>query len=182
MRKQLGISLVEVLVTLLLSSIGLLGLASLQLQALQATLDSAQRSQAAWLMYDLTERMRASAQADNAAFQVGVSCGSLPKMCAAQMTAAGLQAASDCSASEMALFSLWEANCAYSDLAGQQDSRSSSRDSVIVDRDGGSSQLVKLSANGAGVIAEASWLLKTVRNQESTKLQLGMGHRQEILR
>ena len=43
---QAGSSLIEVLVTLLIFSVGLLGLAAMQLNALQGSADSGQRSQA----------------------------------------------------------------------------------------------------------------------------------------
>lgn len=179
MNRQTGVSLIEVLVCLLLSAIGLLGLASLQLQALQSTLDSAQRSQAVWLMQDLVERMRASAQADNSDYQVGVSCGSLPRMCAHQMTASGLKSASDCTPAQMALFNLWESNCAYSALAGQEHSLSNSRDALILDST--QAQVFQLSVSGEVMSAEASWLRKAVR-QPSADVLPGLSHRQEIFR
>ena len=59
-KKQSGITLIEVLVTLLITTVGLLGVAALQLSALKTTSDSAQRSQVVWLMQDLIERMRAN--------------------------------------------------------------------------------------------------------------------------
>src|SRR5690554_5364859 len=54
--RQAGFSMIEVLVTLLVFTVGLLGLAALQLNALQGTSDSAQRSQAAAVLQDLAER------------------------------------------------------------------------------------------------------------------------------
>ena len=53
-----GITLIEVLVTLVVSSLGLLGVAILQGKSLQAGHDAQMYSQAAALAYDIAERMR----------------------------------------------------------------------------------------------------------------------------
>ena len=55
-----GFGLLEVLVTVLILSIGLLGLASMQLKSMQQSSDSYHRSQATLLAYDITERIRAN--------------------------------------------------------------------------------------------------------------------------
>lgn len=57
---QRGVSLIEVLIALLLVALGVLGAAALQLNALRYTQDSAYRAQAALLVTDLLERMRAN--------------------------------------------------------------------------------------------------------------------------
>ncbi len=58
--KQLGFSLMEVLIALLVMSIGLLGLAALQATSLKANHSAYQRSQAIFLAYDIIDRMRAN--------------------------------------------------------------------------------------------------------------------------
>jgi type IV pilus assembly protein PilV len=60
---QRGFTLVEALVALLVLSIGLLGVAGLQLSSLRANTSSAYRSQATFLAYDIADRMRANRQA-----------------------------------------------------------------------------------------------------------------------
>lgn len=62
-RAQRGITLVEVLVTLVVLSIGLLGIAMLQMNSLNANHSAYMRSQAVNLAYDMTDRMRANRQA-----------------------------------------------------------------------------------------------------------------------
>jgi type IV pilus assembly protein PilV len=57
---QRGVTLLEVLVTLLVTSIGLLGLAGLQLTSMQGTNSAAQRFEASTLAYDILERMRSN--------------------------------------------------------------------------------------------------------------------------
>lgn len=59
-RKSRGFTLVEVLVALVVLSIGLLGVAALQLTSLRSNHGSAMRSQATFLAYDIIDRMRAN--------------------------------------------------------------------------------------------------------------------------
>jgi type IV pilus assembly protein PilV len=57
-RKATGFTLIEVLVTMLILAVGLLGIAALQLKGLQFNHDSALRSQISNLAYDVADRMR----------------------------------------------------------------------------------------------------------------------------
>lgn len=59
-KRQSGFSLVEVLVTLVVTSVALLSSATLQLQSKRSMFDSAQRTTAAHLANDLFSRMRAN--------------------------------------------------------------------------------------------------------------------------
>ncbi len=59
-RAQSGMTLVEVLVTAVMISVGLLGVAALQLTSLKSNQESYVRSQAAMLAADLLDRMRAN--------------------------------------------------------------------------------------------------------------------------
>jgi type IV pilus assembly protein PilV len=58
-----GFTLVEVLVTLVILSVGLLGVAALHTASLRNNLDSALRSQASALASDIADRMRANRNA-----------------------------------------------------------------------------------------------------------------------
>lgn len=58
MKHEKGFSLIEVLVTLLITSVGLLGLAALQVKSLQFNHGAYLRSQANILAYDMADRMR----------------------------------------------------------------------------------------------------------------------------
>ncbi|SFT66714.1 type IV pilus modification protein PilV [Pseudomonas marincola] len=57
---QRGVSLIEVLITLLVLSVGLIGLAGLQMVSIQANKSAYYRSQATLLAYDMADRMRAN--------------------------------------------------------------------------------------------------------------------------
>ena len=57
-----GFTLLEVLVAVLVMSIGLLGLAGLMASSLKNSHSAYQRTQATWLAYDVLDRMRANRQ------------------------------------------------------------------------------------------------------------------------
>ena len=59
-RTDQGFTLVEALVALVVLSVGLLGIAGLQLIGLKANKGSATRTQAVYLAYDIIDRMRAN--------------------------------------------------------------------------------------------------------------------------
>ncbi len=67
LKQNSGFSLIEILVSLVVLSIGLMGLAGLQIAGLKGTNDAHYRTQASLLMMDLADRMRAN--------QVGVAEG-----------------------------------------------------------------------------------------------------------
>jgi type IV pilus assembly protein PilV len=71
-RKCRGLTLVEILIALLVLSIGLLGLAALQTSSLRFNTSSYYRTQATALAYDFADRMRANRQAAlNGQYTVG---------------------------------------------------------------------------------------------------------------
>ena len=59
-RADAGFTLIEVLIAVLLLSIGLLGLAGLQMASLKNNGSAMNRSQATWIAYDVLDRMRAN--------------------------------------------------------------------------------------------------------------------------
>ncbi len=64
--KQGGSSLIEVLITVLVLSVGLLGMATLQFDAVKLNHDSFLRSQAVNLAYDMSDRIRVNRSGANA--------------------------------------------------------------------------------------------------------------------
>ena len=71
--RQQGFTLIEVLVSMIVLAIGLLGLAQLQARGLQFNQDAYVRSQATVLAYEIIDRMRANR--DNAADYVSAHPG-----------------------------------------------------------------------------------------------------------
>ncbi|MGF6151243.1 type IV pilus modification protein PilV [Pseudomonas fluorescens] len=63
-RAQDGMTLIEVLVALLILSVGLLGAAATQLNALKYTDSSLMSSQVSFIAYDMMDRIRANSAAD----------------------------------------------------------------------------------------------------------------------
>jgi len=63
-RTQRGMTLIEVLVALLILTVGLLGAAAVQLNALKYTDSSRMTSQASFIAYDMMDRIRANSAAD----------------------------------------------------------------------------------------------------------------------
>ncbi|HKK06661.1 MAG: type IV pilus modification protein PilV [Gammaproteobacteria bacterium] len=71
---QRGFTLVEVLVALVIFSIGLLGLAGLQSQSIRYTHSAYLRTQATFLAYDILDRMRVNmTQAKNSTYDMSMS-------------------------------------------------------------------------------------------------------------
>ena len=70
-RAQEGVGLLEVLITIVVLALGLLGLAGLQTVSLQLNQGALVRSQASNLAYDITERIRAN-WSDAAAYNIDV--------------------------------------------------------------------------------------------------------------
>ena len=94
-----GFSLVEVLVALLVLSIGLLGLAALQTTSLQYNTGSYLRTQATFLAYDIIDRMRANSAA------VADSDGNGYDQPVSSMVVSGVNChATNCTSAELALY------------------------------------------------------------------------------
>lgn len=171
--EQRGASLIEVLIALLIFTVGLLGLAAMQLSSLQSTADSGQRSQSVWLMQDFVERMRANPSGTAAQYAAAQNCAALPaRMCADYYnprTAAKINA-SECNATQMAAFDAWEAQCSYSAIAAFNtiDARFNSRDFITP---AVASPLIDATAAGNSLDLSLNWLNRTtakVNNQPVT--------------
>ncbi len=67
-KQQSGVSLVESLIALLVISIGLLGIAALQITSVQQNSSAANHSQAVWMAYNMSDRIRANSNPDTNRF------------------------------------------------------------------------------------------------------------------
>jgi type IV pilus assembly protein PilV len=73
-RRSEGFGLIEVLVSMLVLGVGILGMVGLQLNALQYNQTAAFRSHATFLAYDIADRMRANAPAALAGnYSIGIA-------------------------------------------------------------------------------------------------------------
>ena len=108
LQRQSGMTLIEILITVLILAIGLLGLSGLQSTSIKAGLDVAQRSQARWLANDLADRLRANPYAYTDYISINTAaCAAPPVNCSDHAGALG-QA---CSPLETAQFDVWEVAC-----------------------------------------------------------------------
>lgn len=72
-RRQRGVGLIEVLVSLLVMAIGMLGLAALQSLAMRNSQSSLDRTQAVYQIYSILDAMRANSNA-LAAYRIAKTC------------------------------------------------------------------------------------------------------------
>jgi type IV pilus assembly protein PilV len=133
LNKIKGLSLIEVLVTITITSIGLMGLVSLQMQAVRATTDSGNRSQAVWLLNDIINRIHANENASanyitaaNYVVAAGqtqppVCAGAIPPACSHYHTGtAAVAAVASCTGAQQATWDLYEVACGAPKAAGFQ--------------------------------------------------------------
>ncbi|MBL4797905.1 MAG: type IV pilus modification protein PilV [Oleispira sp.] len=111
-KNQTGVTLIEILVTVVISSIGLMGLAALQLKAREATNDSGNRSQAIWLFNDIVSRIHANEGASFSYVTNGpYACREIPTPCATYNTGIGTVVSENCSGTQMADWDMFEVAC-----------------------------------------------------------------------
>lgn len=181
--RQNGITLVEVLVTLLIFTVGLLGLAGLQLKALQGASDSIQRSQATWIINDLADRIYANENATVADYTgAAPTCATLPVPACADMynAATNLRVnGASCTATQMAAFDRWEASCkyrettAYRAVASASETRTSGADFLVAHQIGLQALDTNADAINDSLALSLSWQGKggaTGSDQQSTQI------------
>jgi len=121
---QLGMVMIEVLITVFISTIGLLGIASLQTISLKGSIDSSQRTAAALLVNDVIDRIRANPTGRNAddyngAFDGYAACvsGEAPpaNICSDyyDQGAGAVVNSGVCTGTQLAEFDAWELACGY---------------------------------------------------------------------
>lgn len=129
---QHGVNLIEILVTIAITTVGLLGISSLQMQSNRATQDSGNKSQAIWIIEDLANRMGANSRAiASYATSGNYSCpSSAPKRCADYHNGSSHQDVSSCTSAEVATFDLWDAVCTQNHSANSIAIRKSAADFI----------------------------------------------------
>jgi type IV pilus assembly protein PilV len=118
---QRGVTLIEVLLTIFITGVGLMGLAALQLRAIQATNDSSQNSQGMWVLLDLVGRMQVnSVAASDGAYLANlkgedfcVAANQPAPLCATHYNSGTVQGLA-CTTAELAAFDLWDVMCGTS--------------------------------------------------------------------
>ena len=107
-----GLTMIEILVTLIILSIGLLGMAAMQLSGIRSANNSTFRTQATLLADDIAERMRANPTAvDNNDFaainSASINCTTAPTpYCGEYYNGSSQVAAQSCTPSQMATYDI----------------------------------------------------------------------------
>ena len=121
--QQAGIGLIEVLVTIIITTIGLLGLSAMQMQSIRSVSDVGNRGQAIWIANDLINRIRANEIAAGSYVTNGeINCDEIENV---RMSAAysvdGVQIPPDanCTNQDLALFDQYDALCGTSAITGE---------------------------------------------------------------
>lgn len=121
-KSMLGLSLIEILVTVVVLSIGLLGIAGMQAFGMRYNNDSYVRSQAVAYANDLVERMRANPNAVNTGAyktamdaQTPATCTTVNDPANAAPTCTGTAVGEDCNVAQMAGLDVFRIQCGYSD-------------------------------------------------------------------
>lgn len=135
-----GMSLVEILVTVFILSVGLLGIAATQAIGVSNNHDSYLRSQATMLVNELTERMSLNIQeVDNNNFDINAfdmtTCGTPPAA-----ICEGPNVANQCTRAQLATYDIYRIACGYD--AGAADGivnifPNSTLNITCIDSDGG---------------------------------------------
>ena len=116
---QQGFSMLEVLVTIAITIIGLAGLTAMQMQSIRTVEDSGNRTHAIWIANDLINRIGANKTAAASYVQANeIRCNNIPvvRMCSSYFDGSAQVAAADCSNEESAAFDVWESLCGTSAL------------------------------------------------------------------
>ncbi len=108
--KNTGFSLMEILVSLIVLSVGLLGLSGLQIAAIKGTNDAHFRNEASFLLMDTSNRMRSNRQGMND-YLASVTDTTISLSCASEGIANCEGADSNCSAIDLAKYDLNEMAC-----------------------------------------------------------------------
>lgn len=115
---QTGVGMIEVLVTVIILAIGLLGVASLQGLAIKTSGDASQRSVATMVLADLIDRMHMNNKQievyKTAVNANGTTCKAAPdKQCSAARKGGAALTVNACSAAEIAAFDAWDVMCGH---------------------------------------------------------------------
>lgn len=122
-RWQRGVNLLEVLIAFAVLSVGLLGVAALQIKGVQTAVGAYERSQATLIANDLVERIRANRGAVGAgqyapydtdgtvAGTAAANCASPPDEICVMEPGMDLAAVDDCDTSQMAIYDRFVAAC-----------------------------------------------------------------------
>jgi type IV pilus assembly protein PilV len=116
-RKQQGVSLIEVLVSMIIFSVGILGMSTLQTRVLQENIDQRQRDVAIWQAQAIIDRISlnktpAALTQYETSISDGAICDAVPATICAESFSGGAEVdATSCSTTEIAIYDSWDILC-----------------------------------------------------------------------
>lgn len=119
-KKMQGVGMIEIMVTILVTSVGLLGMAALQTQAVKSTTDAGQRTVALTMVYDFMARLhsnRTQAVSYKAAVDAA-NCGATPTICSTGTYNGSIKAGVNCTPQQGAAFDVWDVMCDHNNKVG----------------------------------------------------------------
>ncbi|MBM96899.1 MAG: hypothetical protein CMI09_13765 [Oceanospirillaceae bacterium] len=127
-------TLVEVMVTLAVTTIGLVGLSAMMIEAGRTVQDSGNRSQAIWIVEDLTNRIIANRE-EVQLYDTGgvpVDCNAVPQTsCADFFNGVAKVTADACTSNQLAAYDLWDVACSRDIVISNSDLVRSDSSSTI---------------------------------------------------
>lgn len=113
-RNQLGTTLLEVMISVFVFAIGVLGFSALQTRSLQANFDNVQREDVVWMSESLVARIRVNRLASSdyvaAINGFGATCPVIPPAATCAETQGG-GAVAACNETELANYDVWDVLC-----------------------------------------------------------------------
>ncbi len=105
-RRSQGATLIEVIISVFIFTVGVLAFAGLQSRSIQSTFDNTQRDQVVWLTQSLIDRVRVNKNG-GATYETALSDFDLADC----STPATLCDAANCTSAQMATFDVWDLYC-----------------------------------------------------------------------
>lgn len=115
LNQQAGVGFIEILITVVIIAIGLLGIAVSQAVAIKETGNSAQRTAATFMMTDMIERMHMNRGAiKDYMSAINGNCPTTPaKSCGAGVESGDVKLGEQCTSAEKAAYDLWDVKCSH---------------------------------------------------------------------
>ena len=154
LKQYAGFTLMEVLIALAVLSIGLLGMAGMQLYSMKSSHNAYLQSQASYFAYDLIDKMRANPVGfNNGNYDTTMSAGPVTAPPDCQSTT------STCSPDQLAIFELAQWKCSLGSYENDSNCGALSMTSILPNGDG------EVARNGDDVTVTIQW--GAGANQES---------------
>jgi type IV pilus assembly protein PilV len=176
-KNQTGSTLIEVLIALLIFTVGLQGIASMQYQSVKDNFDSSQRSYGVWAAQELINRIRANPDARSAGnYNINANpCdGSIPPTYCADRKASG---AAICMPAQMATFDIWESLCPTPNQAHRPNFSQLIKPNIEITCDGGAT-----CATDDQFTLTLQWESKSVSDDATTDDSLKTEQFQQVFR